>query len=248
MTDDRNASDGSGNGDMRDVKLKKPRSPMLQMTLVALAVFVFTTLIRPIFSSDPADRGQSAADVQTADQVVDMTREMSRDTQIRTGWTEGGPHSLNDVSFDIALAPGWRAEPAKRQIFLRKDGDSRFCQITAQTPFDVKGFRDEVQGKEVPFENATVTEAMSMGVPPSAKVSITSTLLDSVSTEGQYRYVVRTATSVTMDTLSAKQTGVNATAVAGSSMVRLQCADTSGGSEPDGAMAAMGRSLALRSP
>ena len=246
MTEDRNASDGSRqNAETLDVKLKKPRSPMWQMTLVALAVFVFITLIWPLFSSD---RGQSGADVRTADQVVDVTREMSGDTQASPAWTNGGPHSLNGVSFDIALAPGWRAEPATRQIFLSRQGDSRVCQITAQRPFDVKGFRSEVQGKEIGFENATVTEAMSMAVPASARVSVTSTLLDSVSTEGQYRYAVSTVTSVTMDTLSSKQTGVNATAVAGESMVRLQCADTAGGSDPDQAMATMGRSLSLTAP
>jgi len=238
------------------LELRRPRSPGSGLK-VAGAFVVLAVLLLWLFGGGrspkpihPTVQEGAAA----ADQLERLTKELSE----RAGEAKnakmkklaGGEDrtlTLNGVQIRVFVPPGWSISDDTRQKFLRRSGDSRICQLTADSNFDTKGRIAEIRGKEVDFEAQTMKEALGMAVPKEVRIDVGTELVLSSYTSNSVNYAVKTRMTMVVGNRSIEQSGVNSTFAAGSLMVRLQCMNMSGTGDEDNYMEMIGRSLNLHS-
>ncbi len=238
-----------------NIKLTKPASSGSGLKIVGLVIAAAALLLwlfsgsgsneSPAVSGSTQLTGQGAADLAVA--ITKQLGEASKPGAESAPQMDSGasPSALNGVRFTVAMPTGWATETAGRQIFLRKPGDPRVCQITANPGFDLAGFREEALGKEIEFESQTMKEIFEAVGQGQVKVNVTGKLLDSSNSGDTYRYAVQTRSTTSANARSTTQSGVNATSIAGTSMVRLQCMNMEGDHDKGSDMETIGRSLSV---
>ena len=250
------------------LQLRQPPPPGSGLKQAA-ALVLFAVLLLWLFSGgdgspkpiQPSSQGGSSprqiqlspqGNATAVDQVEQLTKELSeraRETESATmkKMAGGGDQLLilNGVQFRITVPTGWTVSEAGRQSFVKKSGDARICQLTADKNFDTKGMITDVKGKEVEFEARYMKEALGMAVPSEVRIEVRGDLLQSSYNSDLIKYTVRTRATIKAGNKSIEQGGINTTVAASKLMVRLQCMNTSGTSDQDGSMESMGRSLKL---
>lgn len=236
------------------LQLKRPHSPGSGLKVAGALVLVAVILVwlfggidRPKPIQLSPQEGEAAAD-----KVEQLTKELSErareaeNTKMKK--MAGGEHrtlTLNGVQFRITVPSGWSVSDAGRQKFVRRSGDSRNCQLTADNAYDTKGLIAEVKGKEVEFEAQYMKEALGMAVPKEVRIEVSAKLLLNNYSSTSLNYVVRTRLKMIAGNRSIEQMGINATFAAAKLMVRLQCINMAGTADEDNAMESMGRSLKM---
>ncbi|TCG06566.1 hypothetical protein BZM27_25520 [Paraburkholderia steynii] len=154
--------------------------------------------------------------------------------------------TLNGVSFDFNLPSGWSEQSGDNQIFLRKSGDARICQIATVKPYDVAQLISDASGHEAEVEEQFVGQNMQVGA-SLGHVQVQGRTLSSSKDDNSYNYVVRLTSTVSLDNgRSASQRIVNAVSAQGNSLVRLQCANAGGSDDMGSEMEGIAATLKIR--
>jgi len=234
-------------------QLRKPQSPGSGLKFAGALVLLVILLLWFYSSSDPKPLQLSPQEgAAAADQVEQLTKELSERAReaenAKMKKMSGGTArtlTLNEVQFTFNVPSGWSLSDAGRQKFVRKNGDARICQLTADKSYDTKGLIAEVRGKEVAFEAQYMKEALGMAVPKEVRIEVGGNLLHSSYGSNSVNYIVRTRAKMIANNRGIEQTGINSTYAVGRLMVRMQCMNMAGTSDDGGAMETMGRSLKL---
>jgi hypothetical protein len=243
------------------LKLKRPPSVGSGLKIAGAIVTAIVTLLWIVRGDDspksrdlqltPAEAAASAADrVEQLTKELDGTTQNAQPSSLFEMTNEGATElSLNGVKFKIAVPQGWKPSNNATQIFLRKQGDPRICQLTTATKYDTAGLINDVKGKEVNFEAEYMRAALGATLSDDAQVIVGGKLLISKYGKNKLHYAVRTFTFMKLfaDSQLIEQRGINAVFAFRSSMVRLQCMNMSGKSDDGEDMENMGKSLNIAS-
>lgn len=214
------------------------------------ALVCIVMLVVWFFIESKGEKKKEEKNLPAADMVQRLTLELqspeaqsaqpSLQKSVKGGVAE---YSVNRVNFSIALPKEWRAEVLGNQLFLRRNGDERICQITAHSNSDTKGHIQEIKGKEADFEAQFVRETMGATMPEGVKMVTVGQLLSSKYAVDTFSYAVRISGQITAGSKSLEQTSVNAVSASNKRLARLQCMNMGGKGDANSEMASIAKSL-----